>query len=150
MTEPRTEAGRALLDRLARAGLDRVADGIFAIENEAAALASDDGREGLADDVHAADMAAWLIGCYLYERPVLSGTTPPSKQQAIEAVVTVRSVLARLSPDTHRDDAGDGLDVERLAEATARVVGLHGANDYHREWAVKVVAEYARLREHQG
>jgi hypothetical protein len=36
-----------------------------------------------------------------------------------------------------------GLGVERLAKATARVVGWSGPLDYHRDWA----AEYARLAE---
>lgn len=35
-----------------------------------------------------------------------------------------------------------GLDVERLARATARVVGWEGPNDYHLVWAKQVAAEY--------
>jgi len=57
-----------------------------------------------------------------------------------------REVAARLiAAGVHL--TGDALDVERLAMATARVVGWTGALDYHREWAEKVAREYAATPE---
>lgn len=56
------------------------------------------------DDLHAADMAASLVHDYIWQKPVLSGTTPPSQQQASDAIWTIhkvlRPLLAALSPTT--------------------------------------------------
>jgi hypothetical protein len=57
---------------------------------------------------------------------------------AVAAVNAAPILLAALAVDRALP-----LDVERLANATARVVGWTGALDYHREWAAKVAREYA-------
>jgi hypothetical protein len=83
----------------------------------------------LADDLYAANMAAWVIRCHLTATPVLSSTEPPSVQNALDALATIGKVLASLpastptppQPEALREAAeaalvifadGDGHDIE--------------------------------------
>lgn len=60
-----------------------------------AATPSANGDGGL-DDLHAADVAAALVHDYIWQKPVLSGTEPPSREQASDAIWTIHRVLRPL------------------------------------------------------
>jgi len=69
------------------------------------------------NDLHAADVAASLVHDYIWQKPVLAGPTPPSKEQASDAIWTIHKVLRPLiaTLDAARSGpASPGLDVEAL------------------------------------
>ena len=61
-------------------------------------------------DLHAADVAASVAHDYIWQKPVLSGTEPPSKEQASDALWTIHRVLR---PLIERIDAAARLKGER-------------------------------------
>jgi hypothetical protein len=90
-------------------------------ELRAAFGSSDPEAVGLdASDIHAADVAASLVHDYIWQKPVLSGTTPPSKEQASDAIWTIhrvlRPLLARLNPPASDDAYERGRADERKAQ----------------------------------